>query len=149
MIADFKLFKADGAIQRSVSLPVTDNPGLLMSSRDEITRHTIEEARRLPRKLPDPITKMVRCYCQTKRNSLFLRSRSVLDAISFHFNTTIQQVDLNRQCVITAAAGSKDTSKVGANYTCFNTNHVAKLTATLQQLLQAWFPYCQRRSCTM
>lgn len=86
LIADFKLFKADGAIQRSVSLPVTDNPGLLMSSRDEITRHTIEEARRM-----------------------------YPDAISFHFNTTIQQVDLNRQCVITAAAGSKDTSKVGAN----------------------------------
>ncbi|KAL0027346.1 hypothetical protein WJX79_002794 [Trebouxia sp. C0005] len=81
--ADFKLFKADGAIQRSVSLPVTDSPGLLMSSRDEITRHTIEEARRM---FPN--------------------------AISFRFNTTIQQVDLNRQCVTTLTAGSKDTSKV-------------------------------------
>ncbi len=81
--ADFKLFRADGAMQRSVSLPVTDNPGLLMSSRDEITRHTIEEAQRM---------------CP--------------NAISFHFNTSIQQVDLDRQCVITSVAGSKDTSKV-------------------------------------
>ncbi|DBB18334.1 TPA: hypothetical protein ACH3X3_003283 [Trebouxia sp. C0006] len=69
-------------MQRSVSLPVTDNPGLLMSSRDEITRHTIEEAQRM---FPN--------------------------AISFHFNTSIQQVDLDRQCVITSVAGSKDTSK--------------------------------------
>lgn len=113
VIADFKLFKADGAIQRSVSLPVTDSPGLLMSSRDEITRHTIEEARRM---FPN--------------------------AISFRFNTTIQQVDLNRQCVTTLTAGSKDTSKVE-----FQSHKpikfvsiqslFAKLTATLQHTLQA------------
>jgi len=105
LIADFKLFKPNGAIQRSVSLPVTDNPRLLRSPRDEITRHIIEEAQRM-----------------------------YPDAISFHFSTTIQQVDLNRQRVIVSVAGSKDTSKVG--FVSIQ-NMFAKLTAALQQTSQA------------
>ncbi|KAA6416580.1 MAG: hypothetical protein FRX49_13453 [Trebouxia sp. A1-2] len=104
--ADFKLFKADGAIQRSVSLPVTDSPGLLMSSRDEITRHTIEEARRM---FPN--------------------------AISFRFNTTIQQVDLNRQCVTTLTAGSKDTSKVSYDLLVGADGARSAVRSALQQIM--------------
>ncbi|DBA70580.1 TPA: hypothetical protein ACH3X2_011969 [Trebouxia sp. C0005] len=106
VIADFKLFKADGAIQRSVSLPVTDSPGLLMSSRDEITRHTIEEARRM---FPN--------------------------AISFRFNTTIQQVDLNRQCVTTLTAGSKDTSKVSYDLLVGADGARSAVRSALQQIM--------------
>lgn len=68
--AEANMYKADGTTMRSASIPITQDPQCVRAFRDEIALCVINEAKRL-----HP------------------------NAIEFHFNTLIQNVDLDRQTV--------------------------------------------------
>ena len=75
--AEGTFFRANGQVNMSQRIPVTEDPTCVRGFRDEVAAHIIKEAQ-----------------------------RQYPEAIKFHFNTTVEKTDLDRQTVYVSSAES-------------------------------------------